>query len=195
MKTTPTRRRLAAGLMTIGAALVAVAMFAPPAQAGGTPAVFPAGYDTYLNENQRGLSSDDVGPGACPTDAAVAGLTSWHFVLPKDTHDFLTLDVRVHHRWSRTSPAATRRRPRRTGPPSTPSPTSSQTPMASTPTCSPSAPAAWCAMRRPSSPRTPHSTSSSSATCASVRPAPTTVATTAAPRAVPTMSDDEWHHD
>ena len=91
---TPRRRRLGATSIIIGAALMAVGFLASPAQAALGDPVFGAGYDSYLNEQQRGISSDTFSDSTnCPTDEAVAGLTAWHFVLSANTHDFASLDV------------------------------------------------------------------------------------------------------
>ncbi len=97
MHSTTTRRRLGAGALIAGAAFLAIGAFAPAAQAGDPepgPAVFGAGYDSYLNENQRGLSDEGIeGSESCPTDDAVDELTAWHFVMSANTHDFASLDV------------------------------------------------------------------------------------------------------
>jgi LPXTG-motif cell wall-anchored protein len=90
---TPRRRRLAGASLALGMVLATSGIFLSPAKAAG-PAVFPAGYDSYLQENQRGIAAAEKETGAaCPTDAAVAGLTAWHFVLTGGSHDYVSLDV------------------------------------------------------------------------------------------------------
>jgi LPXTG-motif cell wall-anchored protein len=90
---TPRRRRFAAASVALGVALTASGLFLSPAEAAG-PAVFGAGYDSYLNANQRGATAAEKDNGeSCPTDESVALLTAWHFVLGGSSHDFASLDV------------------------------------------------------------------------------------------------------
>ena len=49
------RRRFAAISFTLGVAIAASGVFFSPAEAARGPPVFGAGYDSYLNENQRGI--------------------------------------------------------------------------------------------------------------------------------------------
>src|SRR5262245_21562552 len=90
---TPGRRRFGAVAVVIGAALMAMGLLAPAAHAAAGDPVYGPGYDSYLNANQRGITSGGVGGGTCPTDESVAGLTAWHFVLSENTHDFASLSV------------------------------------------------------------------------------------------------------
>ena len=53
---TPRRRRFAAATLALGLVLAASGLFLSPAKAAG-PAVFGAGYDSYLHENQRGATA------------------------------------------------------------------------------------------------------------------------------------------
>ena len=90
---TPRRRRFAAATLAFGLVLAASGLFLSPAKAAG-PAVFGAGYDSYLQENQRGVTAAEKQTGStCPSNSVVAGTTAWHFVLTANTHDFASLDV------------------------------------------------------------------------------------------------------
>jgi len=90
---TPRRRRFAAATLALGVVFAASGVFLSPAEAAG-PAVFGAGYDSYLLANQRGTTAAEKETGsACPGNAVVAGMTAWHFVLAGNTHDFASLDV------------------------------------------------------------------------------------------------------
>ena len=90
---TPRRRRFAAATLAFGLVLAASGLFLSPAKAAG-PAVFGAGYDSYLQENQRGATAAEKQTGStCPGNPVVAGKTAWHFVLTANTHDFASLDV------------------------------------------------------------------------------------------------------
>ena len=50
------RRRFAAISFTLGIAIAASGVFFSPADAAPGPPVFGAGYDSYLLDNQRGIS-------------------------------------------------------------------------------------------------------------------------------------------
>jgi len=87
------RRRFAAASLALGVVLATSGLSLSPASASG-PAVFGPGYDSYLLENQRGITASETETGeACPSNAVVAGLTAWHFVITGNTHDFASLDV------------------------------------------------------------------------------------------------------
>jgi hypothetical protein len=68
-------------------------LWAVPASALGTAAVFGPGYDSYLGAEQRGITAVSLDSSeGCPSEAVVEGWTAWHFILDAPT-EFAALDA------------------------------------------------------------------------------------------------------
>lgn len=88
------RRKAAIGALCLTTGLLsAFGAIAGPASADVAPAVFGAGYDTYVKDEHRGLTAEAKVTGSTCPDIAGSGETAWHFVLDGNANDFLTLDV------------------------------------------------------------------------------------------------------
>jgi LPXTG-motif cell wall-anchored protein len=84
-------RRLGRGLAVVG--LVIAAMGLLPQAASAAPNWDPAD-NAFLHEAHKGSSNPGFKTGDCPArPEGAAGDWGWHFVLPGNTSDFITIDV------------------------------------------------------------------------------------------------------